>query len=473
MAFTFEGFKERIMSIIRGETKQRAIDLMQVGEELSRIGYARLDGEGTYGPEAYYLSRIMVDDSGMYAVYSHLGRLYRAQIQIVGTEVSIGEMQEVEVEHRPIGRTWIRRDKHGDLRLYMVAGVAAINRDGEIDSRDLFDSFVRKAEASGFYPKIDWYHMGSEFSLCDVGQCDFVARAQNAYVASGVLDESNPLTPYVVERVNKGDIGCSIEYYPMLRSDGTPDTETIFVGDVPVTVYRDGLNTRIALLPEQRASHIMTTASVSSERIDRMTAEQAQKLRALFNSDEEFEKFASSIAGVERGAADAITRETNADDVAETPAADVPDVEAPAAPDDVADDDETDDEDEAEAGEADIELSDELVGVIAQRAADAIIASQGPTMEALAQAISDLNDAVSGQFAGISERLAEVEKTREQDVQEVTEDLSARVLRDAKLRFTYRPSEKESVTREQAGKDDVVDVDDVLGRLPDLFERNR
>lgn len=466
---------ERITRKVRGlpvqpkeEPTRRAVDLMQVGEELQRIGFDMFEVDEDGWHESYYLSRIMVGDDGMYAVYSHRGKLYRAEITVTGSDVGIGELQEVEVHHTPVSRTWVKREADGKLRIYMIAGVAAINRDGEIDSRALFDSFVARADASGFYPKIDWYHLGSELSIGDVGQCDFVARAQNAYLASGVLNESNPLTAKIVERIESGGVGCSVEYYPMLRMDGTPDTETIFVGDVPVTVYRDGLNTRIALLPEQHASHILT--STMSERTVRMTADQARKLRALFDSDAEFEKFVSTVEGVERSAAEAVTREAGEGTDTPEAVAEMQDGEA-----DVSDPAAADDAEEDVAGEeddAEIALSEELVGAIARQAAEVIMREQGEALEALATALTTLNEEVSGQLAGMNERLAAVEKSREVDLEEATEDLSARVLRDAKLKFTYRPREKQTVTREQAtGGEGTVDVDDVLSRMPALFER--
>lgn len=452
----------------------RAMELSAVGEQLWLIGIERNEPtEDGYGGEGYYLSRLMVEEDGLYAIYNRLGRLYRTKVGISNGEVTIGELVEVLETFTPVSRTFIQREANGDVRLYMIAGVSAVNRDGEIDSRQLFDNFVRYAESTGVYPKIDWYHLGGQLEICDMGQCDFVARGTNTYIASGVLDMANPVARQVVARMDEGEVfGCSIEYYPVLREDGTESVETIYIGDIPIRVYQDGFNSRITLLPEQKASHVMTM-SMRSERTNRVNAQQALRLRALFDGDEEqFLEFVEKAGLTERSLDGAVTRE--AGEAADSPAPVAEDVQETEAPVEAeSDEDEAGTEAADDDTQREVVLDDELVAVVAQRAAEIISQSQQgqPSMADVMNGIEALTNGVAERLEAIETRLSSVETTREKDEQEWSDDLAKRVLNDAKIRLSYRPSEeKPTTTKSEVQRNDLgVDVESVLARIPRPF----
>lgn len=409
----------------------------------------------------YRLGRLMYQNGQLYGVFSTSeGEILRADLAIdEDGNVEVGDFVEVKEEYTPVMRSAVTivRQKDGTERIFMIAATSIINRVGEIDSKLLFDNMMKRARETEFYPLIDMLHLGSTHDAFEVGQVDFIARSEHVYLASAILDTSKTLGRLMADDIKsrKSGInwGCSIEYFPL---DG--ETETLDVGEgVDIDVYQDGLNTRIALLPEEQAASWFTGVVKERERKD-VDEKQLETLRALFNNDEEFNKFIGTIEGVnERVAKDKLV---SRDKGSESP--------------DPEDAGQTTEEPEGETqpNQRQVELDDKLVELIVGE-----VVSRMDKSEADSKVLGEIKqgfDALNGQLSGITERqdkfdsrLAKMEEDDDKRKKRWIEDLPSSVQDDEKIVVTYRASRDNS---NGDGKEEPVSMADkasqTLANLP-------
>lgn len=138
------------------------------------------------------------------------------------------------------------------------ACTAFINRDHEIDSKALFDKFIDHIERTQEWPYLTFWHLGEKFKL---GEADFVARENVAYIVSGLFDQTK-IAREVIKGLQVSEPhywGTSIRYKPI----GKP----YFIVDRgrTIPVYYDGIHKEVSLLPEQAASSILTAFPIIKE----------------------------------------------------------------------------------------------------------------------------------------------------------------------------------------------------------------
>lgn len=239
----------------------------------------------------HYLVDMYFDEGGIYALYTDRGKLYRYQVIVQGDDLALGPRTQVMEFHQPVAtRTVLRQQSDGRTRWFSVSGTAVLNRSGAIDSRDLFDSFIRYANETGKYPIRMFFHQGAisrdwevdaPAMAFKVGQADFLARDGYCYVTSGLYDD-NPLAQAEIQaRQNNPDFwGDSIGFWPT-----SPD-ELVEISDgIKIPIYREGFNVEISTLPETEASHLFTRTEVQ-----RMTLQENREWEAfllLWEGDEE------------------------------------------------------------------------------------------------------------------------------------------------------------------------------------------
>jgi hypothetical protein len=210
----------------------------------------------------HYLIDMYFDEGGIYALYVDRGKLYRYPVMVQNDNVVLGERQQVMEVHQPVGvRTVIRQQEDGRYRWFSVSGTAVLNRSGDIDSRELFDSFIAHAEETGEYPIRQFFHAGEAYRT---GQADFLARDGFCYITSGLYDDT-PLAQAEVQarQNNPGFWGDSIGFIP------TAEQELTEISDgIKIPVYRRGINKEISTLPENEAAHLFTRTEVTRMSLD-------------------------------------------------------------------------------------------------------------------------------------------------------------------------------------------------------------
>lgn len=424
------------------EGQNRAIHIEHLFEQVRMWSYENY--------EVGYLTNFYIEDDGsMWAIFDKGGTLYRAQVSVASGKVNVGSLQEVVATYEPVNTETeqraftIKREADGTIRFALIAATAVINRDGEIDSTTLFDNMIRRAEEMDIYPRIDFYHLGPVSpEWFEIGQVDVLAREGITYIASGTLNPDHPLTRAIVRAYEDGSEtwGASIEYYPFTDSE-----EEIEVGTTKVTVYTDGINTRISILPEQHACSMFTALAVQQRMSDMNERQKAALIKAL--GEDEAEKLiqAANLRTTEADEKGLIYRDTDNNQQPEAgtnPKKDKPE----------------------EGAAIEVELDEETIKAIAGRVAELLKAGEPakdnqPVAEVV-KAVAELQRSLSALQKDITEIVEVVN-----DLQEDEEAKQRQWLADLpqeKYRITYRPRVARAEPEKKDGpEDEDLTVEDI------------
>lgn len=137
--------------------------------------------------------------------------------------------------------------------LTCIACTAVLNRVGEIDSRQLFDSFIQRQKLNGYAPDLLFYHINDN-PMFRLGKVVKTLRDGYNYIAVAEFDLSNKLSNLFASSIeNNPDYwGISIGYQPY------GDPELVRTKNGVVQVYNDGAILEISLLPEAHAASHFT-----------------------------------------------------------------------------------------------------------------------------------------------------------------------------------------------------------------------
>ena len=428
------------------EPTERALMFDQVAQQLMEWTYAE-------SGRPYFMT-FYLEQGALYGLFNDAGQLSRAAIDVDsdGQTLMVGAMQPVVHEFTPIARSafYTVRQADGRTRFFMVAGTAIINRVGEIDSTKLYDDMIRRAEETGYYPKLDYYHYGEIDPLFEFGQFDFLGRQGVVYVGSGLFDEGHPLAAAAIRALQSKPEkwGASIEYYrPQNRG-----VEYIDLGNgLEVAAYTEGLNTRISLLPEKAAASWFTSMYMEKRNMEK--AIDLKKLRELFEGDEAgFNAFVAKLTNVNKEVRDQGLVFRSADSAGEQPQN-----EQQAATDAPAQEDTV------------IELDDaaiaEIVKVARAQFESEVLTTVTANLNAITGNLAKLTEgqtALLAAFNGMQERIAVLEQGDEEKQRTWLNDLPARA--QGQMRVTYRPRVERAETGQPLTSADQAAT--VLNGLP-------
>lgn len=421
---------------------ERALMFDQVAQQLEAWTYAEM---GRPWFMTFYLER-----GQLYGLFNDHGQLSRAGIDVDsdGQTLMVGNMEPVIHEFSPIARSgfYTIRQADGQLRFFMIAATAIINRVGEIDSTKLFDDMIQRAESSGFYPKLDFYHLGEADPTFEFGQFDYLAREGVVYVGSGLFEAGHPLTVATERALGRQaeKWGASIEYYrPQNRG-----IEYVDLGNgLEIAAYTEGLNTRISLLPENAAAAWFTSMNLEKRNMDER---KMKALRDLFGDDEKgFNAFVAQLTNVNKEVRDqGLVFRTADKEAAETPATEQP---------------------EADAQSTVVELDDEAMAAIVRIARTQFesevmtaVTTNLNTVTATLTKLMDGQTALLASFNGMQERMATLEQDDESKQRTWLNDLPARA--QTGTRVTYRPRVERAETALPRTSADQATI--VLNGLP-------
>jgi len=368
-----------------------------------------------------WLIDLYFDQDDLFALFERMGVLYIVPVTLdENNDPQLGEPVEVQHDFVPVSRsTSVFRQSDGRYRWLSISATSVLNRAHEIDSRDLFDSMIAFAEGTGDYPYRTFMHQGEAFKS---GETDFLCRAENAYITSGLFDETDAGRDAVQAHLRDPDYwGESIGYLPT----EDPDLVQIQPG-LTVPVYRAGIHVEISDVPKEMAcNHFTRTLMIGRSS---MSNKLMEALDRFYDGDEDkiagaLDMISGTNEEIERS--DLITR----DDASESDQAD-DQVE------ETTEDAETSDEEtvDAETGESEdageIVVDEDVVAEIAR----AVVAD-----ETFQTGIADaIRAAVEAQLAPVMERLDQ----RESEINERIERIE-----DAPAPATRRVSFRASVDR--------------------------
>lgn len=244
------------------KTVERSVNLDRLRSQVY-TAVRENDQSGDVGYYSWPIDVYMDDDKSFFAIVARNGSIWQVPLTLGNDEVELGEWVRVIEKFEPIPDTTTRsitiiRQADGKTRYIARAATAVLNRVGEIDSTDLFDSFVTYAEENKYYPMLQFYHQGDKFRL---GQSDWIGRDGVIYLQSGLFDDTEigRAAAKTLEKDSTG-WGISIGYEPK----SLPDLVEI-ADDVSIPVYRKGINHELSLLPEEDAAAFFTGLCIQTE----------------------------------------------------------------------------------------------------------------------------------------------------------------------------------------------------------------
>lgn len=355
---------------------------------------------------AFFLDNYMTD-SEQYVVYSTMGRIYKLGFQIVNNDVVFSDFpQEVVVEHMPFNRsrTVLYRDKDNLLKFFGIASSATLNRNGEIDTTMMFDSFEDNFDPNNL-PKLNLRHV--QHPKFELGTVEGLFRLNNLLVTYGTIDETLPLGKYVESRISADDYGLSIEFIPLGLEDVDYD-------EVKIRTYTEGIFVGMALLPEKVAASNLTGVMIEKDegeyREMALNKKQARKVLLDFIGDESaVDTFLEDVDMRERKIEEErmITRES--EEVVAEASEIVEDVVVEEAVDEAAP--------EALIIDIEEELMEELDGRMRE-----ISETMKTGLEAQMAEIRSSVEAIAEQLTAISRQIVETQKSEEERVEKIVDE---------------------------------------------------
>ena len=446
MTKPFNDFLEGLSGLVeRLRGTSRAISTPHIEGQVLEHVYETFGG-------GWLMNVFLEDDNAPFAVFVSAGKLYRIDFEIDrGAVTNFSDPVDVMIDFVEREKTEsdfvIRKQPDGRYRWISFSATAVLNRVGEIDSTDLFDSFVEKFDPDKGPPVTrQLYHLGE---TARTGEVDFVLRRGNVLVASGLYDETPLAKAEIKARQADPDFwGDSIGYDPL------DEPEMLAVGDVEIPVYKSGVLREISTVAEHDAASWFTTMPVIQseqevERMKRLSDAQVELLRdRIFGDyddpDAAIQSLLERADGVDREitASGAIAR--SADDPADDPV-----------------DDPVDDPDEADQpedpGDLEVILDDDAVDAIVSRVAEDQAGAIREMSEKLDSLLADVGaevERLTAEVADLSERLTAAEE--DADKRRTVDDLDSPIV--AALRVGYRPSQKDGAGN-GAGESDLPPSD--------------
>lgn len=339
---------------------------------------------------------VYIDTDTTYALITKDGRLYKMPVMVdVENNITTGDMQEIVMVATPVtGRQLsIKRSVDGTIRWFALpACTAALNRSGEIDSRKLFDSFIEYVNRTNDYPELDFFHAGKREQLV-LGKADWIARDGINYCASGTFyNTSIALAAAKSIEENQNYWGLSIAYIPTSEPDVIRTKENF---EIPV--YNSGINRFISLLPEDAAASILTSISTKEE-VNRMNDKVKEALKKLIGDDQVLlQEMETKLDAINRSAETMITRDTEKPETSED------------------------------------ELTNKITTIIEQILAKKSEVVETPVVEPVVPTV-DRSKILEDAITALTVKVDALMKTREADVQQVLDDLPAKVVRQKIIR---------------------------------------
>ena len=198
---------------------------------------------------------------------ARINKLFESEIEQERTQVQVGIKT----------RSTIERQQDGGYRLISVSAVSALNRVGEIDGRNLFDSFI-EGWKNGDQVQRDFMHLGVLGDLFITGDIDFMARDGNVFVTS-TLYRNTPLA--------KGEIQYRLEH-PEYWGDSIAyfsfsEPEFVDVDGEDVMVFNDGTLRFVSTVPEELAASHFTMGNLEGQQeVERMWNDLDQTIKDAF-----------------------------------------------------------------------------------------------------------------------------------------------------------------------------------------------
>lgn len=417
----FPMIERAVRKVLRGLFPQkRAISMPNV----YALVYAQLDSLMQADGVWRALIDVYLEGNAMYAVIGVDGLLYKSSLAVTNGVAVLGAPEQVEVDYKPVAQQrslTVLRQADGKYRWFAFpAATAVLNRSGELDSRELYNSFVQRIESGEApYPYLSFYHVGERIVL---GQADFAAVEDYEYLLSGLFGE-DALAQAARKAVedNPGYYGLSIGFYYMQEAVD----KLVLTDGISIPVYNDGINHEVSLLAETDAACLYTGIFVQKEGVNRMNKKTLDELTKLAGDDPEAIEMVDALAekvdtiNEDIAAKNLIRREQEAtiEEVSAPEATVVPEVQP----------------------EAEFEMDEATMEALAERVAVKVSVAQDAHYTTLETALAELQTKHAAEIVALTDRVAKLETPLETQVQQALEDMPR-----VTAKILYRPRERQA-----------------------------
>lgn len=394
---------------------------------------------------------VYLDGAEMYIVLAVDGLLYKSSLILSGGGVMLGEPMLVEVDYKPVTQMAsglrVQHQADGKWRWFAFpAATAVLNRSGELDTRALYQNFVKRIEAEEApYPFLSFYHIGERITL---GQADFAAVEDYAYLLSGTFAD-DPLAQAVRKSIEAepGYWGTSIGFYYDSRDPKAKDKVEIADG-ITIPAYTDGINHEVSILPEAAAACLYTGIYVQEEGVNRMNQKVKDALKKIAGNDPEVlaivDELEIHVDEINTDITDKDLIRRAGETVAEVPVdetTEAPIVEPVQEP--VQD----------EVAETTILVEDAAMDALAERVWGRVNDEFNAQLVALQTDHETSVTALTAQVTQLAERIASLERTDGEKITQAVADMPRN-----QVRVGYRPTQR---TAEQPEVEEVVTSEDI------------
>ncbi|MCJ7533193.1 MAG: hypothetical protein MUO64_19500, partial [Anaerolineales bacterium] len=245
-----------------------------------QLVYSALDQQTQVDNMYRPLIDVYLDGSVIYAVFGMNGQLYKVDLLLSGGSATLGIPALVEIDYKPAAQSiQTVRQANGMYRWFAFpAATAVLNRAGELDSRELFENFVKRIDTGEApYPYLSFYHVGDKIRL---GQADYVKVDGYTLLISGTW-LNDPLADATRNAIEKTPdyygISIGYNYAPNSR-------KKLQVADgIEIPLYTDGILIECSILAERDAACLMTGAY--TEGVNRMNKHAKEELDKIVAGD--------------------------------------------------------------------------------------------------------------------------------------------------------------------------------------------
>jgi len=431
---TIQAFLEDLKGWLIGDNPdepiEQAISMPDIYVAVSEALNVGQDEDGA--PSYMRLIDCYVNEAEIYAVVAIEGKIFKCPVTIVPGGVSLGEMAQVEIAHNPVGQAFkVMQQANGQYRWFAFpAATAVLNRNGYLNSRELYDNFIQHINDGAPMPFLTFYHIGEPLVL---GQADFVEREEYTLLISGTFNDS-PLAHRLAQSTEWG--GVSIGYYVApeaireLRIDET----------VKIPVHTDGVLKEVSAMQEIDAACLMTV--FTSKGVTQMNKNTLKKLEQLAGVDPAALEVVKTLADTIDKTTQIIENENlvRQEQVVEPPVSQPEIVPVPIAPVN-----EIVEPEAPVAPEQNYTLTDEAVQAIAERVRSGfadMVSSVQQSIEVVRDEYKSFRETTLPEIvAGLQSRLDALEQTDQTKVAQVVADMPRNT-----IVVGYRPSQQNSST---------------------------
>jgi len=408
--------------------KNRAISINEIRNQIAEyFNHSYYNSYEDVGQETFtHVHEMMIgEDGGVFCIYETDGIYYMTDVSLQDGMIELSNVREVFDRINPEIR--IVKQPDNKYRWFGIVGTAVLNRIGVFDSKDLFDSFEKNFGTLPL-PFYTLVHAGEELRI---GNVDWISRYQNTMLGSGLFDDTDIATRARLAIEKEPDYwGNSVGFW------NSKELLTKSNDNRLRAMYKEGKLKEISLLPEKYAAHHFTNilSFTDLEKETRMSLSNVdvlkETLKRMGYDDLTIEKMADTVVATNRSITDNNLEVRMKEETPETP--------APVEAEKEEEIRENKENAQIDLSQFELEISDELIRAISEPI-EANFTTRLNELQALFETrMGELKSGYEAELVKIQNRIKGIETDDQEQIQQIVQDLPAKIKSKPVARFVPR-----------------------------------